>query len=286
MSEQNPIAPIGGDFGPAAKALVERVSDFIGGCFKPQQIRRVASAEAEAALMRAGAEIEITDLQRRAAQRRLAEDERAQLNIEGVVRKALPNLRDDAAPEKIDDDWMAAFFEEARIVSNEEMQSLWGRILAGEANRAGSFSKRTLGMVSDLDKRDAEMFTELCRYGWRIGTTPTPLVFDFKDKIYTDHGVNLDALIHLDDIGLISFSVLEFPHKERLPELVVSYSGAEFLLGFDEGDDYLGVGHAPFTQPGAELFTICVTKPVDNFADYVTEHWFSRGLRIACVLPS
>jgi hypothetical protein len=57
----------------------------------------------------------------------LAEEERSQRDVESVVQKALPDLRDDAAPENIDDDWLTSFFEEARIVSNEEMQSLWGR---------------------------------------------------------------------------------------------------------------------------------------------------------------
>jgi hypothetical protein len=55
-----------------------------------------------------------------------------------------------------------------------------GSHLAGEANRPGSFSKRTLSTVSDLDKRDAEVFTTLCRFGWRIGTAPYPSLSSLK----------------------------------------------------------------------------------------------------------
>jgi hypothetical protein len=235
MSDGNNPLTIFGDLSRPATTLIEKVSDLIGGGLRPYQIRRVAKAQADAQKILAEADIEISDMQRRALSRMLAEEERSQRNIESVVQRALSDLRDDAAPEKIDDDWLASFFEKARIVSSEEMQRLWGRILAGEANRPGSFSKRTLSTVSDLDRRDAEVFTTLCRFGWRIDTMPYPLVFDFQGEIYTDHGINLDVLIQLDDMGLISFSALAFPCKVHPPEMVASYLGAEFLLSFDEG---------------------------------------------------
>ena len=34
----------------------------------------------------------------------------------------------------MEEDWIANFFDKCRIVSDSEMQSLWARVLAGEAN--------------------------------------------------------------------------------------------------------------------------------------------------------
>jgi hypothetical protein len=55
-----------GDLSKPATMLVEKVSNAVGGIFKPYQIVRVAKAEAEAQRIRAEGEIAVTDIHRRA----------------------------------------------------------------------------------------------------------------------------------------------------------------------------------------------------------------------------
>ena len=57
-----------------ATVLIERVSDAVGGIAKPWQIQRVAKANAKANLIVAQSEIEITELQQRAAHRFIEEE--------------------------------------------------------------------------------------------------------------------------------------------------------------------------------------------------------------------
>jgi hypothetical protein len=64
-----------------------------------------------------------------------------------------------------------------------EKCNLWSRVLAGEANKPGSYSKRTVNFLSDLDKIDAELFSQLCGFVWMFSTL-TPLVFDVQVDIY------------------------------------------------------------------------------------------------------
>jgi hypothetical protein len=49
---ENPLANLG-DLAKPATVLIEKISDAVGGVFKPFQIVRVARAEAEAELIRA-----------------------------------------------------------------------------------------------------------------------------------------------------------------------------------------------------------------------------------------
>lgn len=62
----------------------------------------------------------------------------------------------------INDDWLNTFEEEARQISTEEMQTLFGRILAGEIRNPGSYSKRTVKILGDLDQNTAALFKKLC----------------------------------------------------------------------------------------------------------------------------
>ena len=77
-------------------------------------------------------------------------------------------VTDDASPEDMEDDWIRNLLGKCRIVSDQDMQELWARILAGEANEPGSVSRRTVNLVADLDKRDAESFMAVCRFVWQL----------------------------------------------------------------------------------------------------------------------
>jgi Protein of unknown function (DUF2806) len=87
-----------------------------------------------------------------------------QTNMENITKKALPDLADESKPDQLDDDWLTNFFDRCRLVSDEEMQTLWSRVLPGEANSPGTYSKRTVNFLSSLDKSDAELFTRLCSF--------------------------------------------------------------------------------------------------------------------------
>lgn len=273
--------PLGnlGDLTKPATVLVEKISDAVGGLFKPYQIVRVAKAEAEADRIRAESQIQVTDLHRRAMHRFLEEEAKMQLNMEGITQKALPLLEEKSAPENMEDDWITNFFDKCRIVSDDEMQQLWSRILAGEANRPGAFSKRTVNLVGDLDKRDAELFMRLCGFVWQIMHS-FPLVFDVQDEIYNRHGVNFGTLGHLESLGLIQFNNVAQFQRLRLPKnLTVFYYGKPAELTFPkDADNQLAVGNAILTRAGHELSQVCGSTPVDGFFEYVYDRWAGQSL--------
>lgn len=87
-------------------------------------LEKIAEAEAKADLIKAQSEIGIADLQRRAANRWMAEEAQRQKNMEDITAKALPQLNEGAKPDSMDNDWIANFFDKCRIMSDNEMQGL------------------------------------------------------------------------------------------------------------------------------------------------------------------
>ena len=174
-----------GELSKPVTVLIEKISKAVGTLYEPRQITRVAKAEAKAKKVKAEAEIETTDLHHRAERRRLEEEARHQKNMEDITAKAVPHINEDANPESIDDDWIANLFNKCRIVSDNEMQSLWARVLATEANSPDSLSKRTVNILSDFDKNDADLFTKLCGFVWDVGGI-VPLVFDEQGEYMTN----------------------------------------------------------------------------------------------------
>lgn len=263
-----------------ATVLIEKVSEAVGGIFRPYQIVRVAKAKAEAESIRSEAQIEITDLERRAFQRWFIEEGKKQANIEEITRKALPLLEDNSAPESLDDDWITNFFDKCRIVSDTDMQQLWSRVLAQQANVPGAFSKQTVNHLADLEKTDAELFMGLCSFGWQISHEFVPLVFDTRTEIYNHQGITFNALSHLQSLGLIRFDQLSGFKFIGLPKKpVVSYYGNPLELTLPkDAENELKVGKVLLTRAGGELASICKPDPIEGFFDFVYEKWVSDSL--------
>lgn len=281
MSEGNSLINLG-DLSKPANTLIEKISDAVGGIFKPHQIRRIAQAEAEADKIRAVANIEISQLQHRALQRFLLEEAKKQNNIESITQKALPSISDQAKPENIEDDWITHFFDKCRLISDDQMQSLWSKILAGEANAPGKYSKRTVDIVSSLDKSDAELFSHLCSFGIQGIGPITLLVYDPDHKIYNDQGINFGMLIHLDSIGLIQFdNIAGFAQRKIKQKGYVYYGTEQIWIEFEPSEKYeIQIGTVLLTKAGFQLSEVCDAKLVDGFADYLREKWKSFGYRI------
>ena len=110
-----------GNLSKPADTLIKKVSDAVGGFFAPYQVKRMAKAEAEAAMIKAQSETEITDLHRRAVRRWIDEEAQRQKNMEDITAKALPQLDEKAAPDAVEDDWLVNFFDKSRIVSDNDM---------------------------------------------------------------------------------------------------------------------------------------------------------------------
>lgn len=298
----NPITPFGDPMTPA-DTFIKKLAKGIAGSVRPWQILRVAEAEgkaeiikayaegeatiitaqaeAEAAKIRALANIELQDSQQVALLRFLAEQIKQQENIQAIAGKAIPKLNPSAEPENMDDDWIAHFFDKSRLFSDEQMQELWAKILAGEANKPGSYSKRVVAAVSTLSKSEAESFNALCSFGWMIEQL-TPLIYDIQSDIYQNHGVTFTVLLDFEAIGLISMSSNGFGHTNASQEFGPSYHGESVdLLLPPEGHGYhMNTGIVLLTGAGLELATLCDLRPIDGFKSYVLDQWKQLGYSI------
>ena len=274
----NPLAKLG-DLTKPATVLIEKISDAVGGVFKPFQMVRVAKAEAEVGRIRAENKIQVTELHRRAMHRFFEEEAKRQSNIEDITQKALPLLEEQSSPQNVEDDWITNFFDKCRIVSNKDMQQLWARVLAGEANTPGAFSKRTVNLLADLDKGDAELFVRLCGFCWMMGAV-TPLVFDVQNEIYNRRGINFNSVNHLESLGFIQFNDVTGYRKIRQPKKIsIHYYGRPLELTFpsDSGNEF-HIGHVLLTRAGLELAPVCGATPVDGFFDFVYDRWAEESL--------
>jgi len=286
VSEGFSIIQIGNNLSKPVTVFIEKISNAIEGYFKPYQIKRVAKATSDAEIIKYQGHIEKDELTRRAIVRFINEEANKQNNMESITEKAIPFLADSSNPKDMDDDWIMNFFDKCRIVSDEDMQVLWARVLAGEANSPGTYSKRTIISLASLDKADAELFIALCGFTWLIDEDLIPLLYsddlDLDQSIYKKNGIDFKAMLHLSSIGLISFESLGYMQTELKQQIEISYHKTNLRLEFKKPqDNKLFTGNALLTSIGKELAQVCSPKAIDGFFDYSIKKITEQG--ITCI---
>ncbi len=268
--------------------LIEKISDAIGTWYEPRRIRNVAQAKTDAAFIKEEGQIKINELQERAMLRFISEEAKKQENIESIIQKAIPLVAEESSkPDEMEDDWIVNFFDKCRIISDDDMQQLWSKILAGEANAPGTYSKRTVNLLGSIEKKDADSFTSFCTFIWNIGDGTTPLIYDYNAEIYNRQILDFETYPHLIELGLIYCDFLRgFTWRNSNNTLPASYFEKTFVLEIPERNKdhqkdpyFMNIGHALLTNSGKELSQICNSKPDDEFLDYVLQNWKTQGLK-------
>ena len=213
----------------------------------------------------------------------VSENIRKEANVAKSILIAEDLLADDAAPvnkSKVEDDWLFNWQEYSGRVSSEDLQQLWGKILASEIKSPGSYSYRTLDFLKTLSKADAEIIAIAAQF------VVEGVIFRDHDEILKKAGIDLSELIYLQELGILSGvestglkfkwnsseqdrfikALISFNHclilEHKNPKQVVSKSvylvtaiGKEVLslAQFGANKDYLKAAGAQFAEQGFKV---------------------------------
>lgn len=189
------------------------------------------------------------------------QETKRQLNIESIASFAAEELESQEAVtnEQLDEDWTTRFFRIAEDISNEEMQALWGKILAGEIKQPKSFSLRTLELVRNLTKEEADLYIKAANLAIRSGNSSFIYKGDEEFK-----RINYVELAQLIEIGLlqpgdfVNYQLLE----HSIDSQTVFISGQYIIFAQKRANSPMAqVPVTLFTHPGKELLKLIEPHP-------------------------
>ena len=195
-------------------------------------------------------------------------------NQKDIVEIAIQSLKKKAKPEKVEDDWLGQFMDKARLISSQEFQWIWGKILAKECNEPGSIPLALLHILEKMDKEDAETFTCLCRISVKLEGDFSPVVIESRIEEYNKLGITFDGLINLKALGLIEMDLGSLSSgytvvPDGIPAKLI-YFDKELQFSQDE----IRVGHVIFTKYGQALCQSIDVKKIDGFWEkYCLSFW-------------
>ena len=171
-----------------------------------------------------------------------------------------------------DFDWLIRFYEAAGNISNEKMQELWAKILAGEINHPSTFSLRTIDTLKNLSSRDAELFENLCSYSFNTGNGYfIPNYNGYLEKC----NMRYEDIMTLSEQDLIyNDGSLVLSIKASTDLNVLCYN-KELLMTTQANDtstQIFKIKQFPFTLVGNEIASLIdITTSNENFIDFANE---------------
>ncbi len=275
------------------KKLIEVVSQGVGALSKPYLIRKTADAKAYEIKLLAQAirdnqqdlnqiiineeKLSVLSLNSTTIQNEIPIEERTQKriefkeqkrqkNIENITQKAAESLEQEStiSDEPVDEDWISRFFDYAEDISNEEMQELWSRILAGEIKKPKSYSLRTLDILRNISKDEAKVFLKFAKLS--IFSNGESFILNFKkEKLLKEkYQLNYKDRLLLEELGLIASNDLQYklmPTTQKKQNVV--FIVGNYVVLFEKNENRLlqNLHVLVFTKIGQELLALTNFSP-------------------------
>ncbi len=235
---------------------------------------------------------------------------REQANLDAVISVAAQELASDMSEhsssleeqqqessKEIDDEWLNEFEDQARNKSSEEMRMIFSKILSGEVSKPGSFSIKTIKLVSQLDSNVARLFQTLCSNsisfqvkGSIIDVRVVGLKGSPASNSLSQFGLSFGELNILQEYGLIISDFNSF--MDYMPALMNESLELSLPFTFDnklhafvfidaeKPLSDLKMNGVALTQAGKELFKIMTIEANVNYKNALFEFFQSRNLEV------
>ncbi|MFR4478344.1 MAG: DUF2806 domain-containing protein [Fusobacterium sp.] len=200
--------------------LITTVSAGIGKVYEPTHIKRISNAirdNIDIPIVYNDGKVSINsenfqELAQRASSRMAFQELTKQQNIDNIVynaREELKNIKN-VSEEPVDKDWVFRFFNSVENISNEDLQKIWGRILAGEIKTPNSYSYRALEVLKNMTPKEIEVFQKF------ISICVTDEYYYFissNQEILKKYNLDFTDLLLLEECGLLSVQSLSCTHQ-------------------------------------------------------------------------
>lgn len=208
---------------------------------------------------------------------------RSEVNAAKAILFAEEQLVNDAqipSDRDVEEDWLFAWREYAGKVSTEDLQRIWGAVLAGEVKAPGKYSMRTLEFLKTISRTEAEMISKLASYV--IGG-----VIARGQKNYSeDHGLSFSFLLQMQELGMISGVEalnLQIIYKSTMDEkflLALNSHSKALLVEHGDASKILELEVYKLTPIGKQVLGLGAFEPDIEYLQRVGEEITRKGFSV------
>lgn len=259
--------------------LLDKCANATGYIIKPKNIKLAKINAQKSIIEEISTRTDINPIERYAIISNIKQITKQHKNNAAILKIASEHLNPSAKPENIDDDWLLHFFERSKNISSEDMQKIWGKILAGEANQNNSFSKKLLDILPIMSFDDAKKFMSIIPFCIDTDDDEDPIapiiINRSGNEIYQKHDITFNNLISCERLGLVKHTFEHLYFKSR--SMNISYENKKYLISSKIA---IPLGECVLTLEGIQLVKICDRLYDSNFLNYIIDYWKSNNIKV------
>lgn len=238
--------------------VIDCFKEGVSALFAPWQYKRIESVKIEMEEKRSLSEqkllIKNTLTQGIIEKAQTFRDKRMLENLGEIYSQAIMELANERSLPSISvsPDWSARFFDYSKDCSDDEVKILWSKILAGEIRKPGSYFKRTLSVLHNMEKFEAEWFVKLKPF--IISDCMIPQFVITNNEL-----MNYNEIQSLVDCGLIN------PNKCEIEIPIDELSVCDFVFASEKDSGCFKIVGYSLTDAGMQLSRLINAAPNNLF---------------------
>lgn len=193
----------------------------------------------------------------------------------------------------VNEEWLERFMDSAGFVSAEEIQQIWGKILANEFETPGTTPPNMIRILSEITPNLAIAFKKIC--SMRIWICPLSdeeeiekafekilVPYNENEEVFRTLGLSFNVLSELETLGVIKFDtfggyVLHGITNEKV--LISIEDKLEVICEHADGD--IPIGNILLTSVGEALQRITEPEDIPEYYNMVKKHVLRKGIKLA-----
>ena len=193
---------------------------------------------------------------------------------------------------KVDEEWLDRFMDAASFVSSEEMQLVWGKILANEFEKPGCNPPNMIRILSEFTSSYANAFRMLCSMrvlliileeDGKINDEMWINIIAFTNNIeyMKEKGLSFVTLNELETLGVIKFDASAGYCINRIEgQKVLVYVNGNTLEVSNLKGNAIPVGNVFFTSAGDALRDITEPYTIEGYEEIVKKYLISNNTSV------
>lgn len=214
-------------------------------------------------------------------------------NQKSIVDKAVSNAKEGTifdSSSGVSLEWLERFMDSAGFVSEEQVQTMWAKILAKEFEKPGSTPLNMIRVLSEITPKSAQAFQKICNMKrisvavdsngkgkWFRSDIVVP--YEGNESELRNIGLSFSVFNELDTLGLIKFDTVAGFAAIDIPDMTI----LTYINGITKeidtyGKEKLPIGNVLLTEAGECLDKIVETENILSYELLEKKYMMNHGV--------
>lgn len=192
-----------------------------------------------------------------------------------ITKIALDNIKETNSNKinEVDDDWISYFYDNAKNISNVNIQLVWGKLLSNEINNPNSIPKSLIYTLTVISNDCAKKFNIMCKF---VVNEDFPLIPHGEfTEIFLSYGLNFNDFLDLQRLGLVIYDGVGYAKYTKEESIVFAINNT--ILEVKANNGRVSIGDVLFTSDGAALYK-CINVTVDSKLLEIAESYWNSSI--------